>query len=123
MVSFLFVMRRISLKIVTLMLLLTFMWTCLTMPTLRETTVAIKFDWNKRSGFSHVRSVEGLGRMLDPPYDQYFTNPIVTAQSKPLILSAIKAAESANGRNYTIVKGQVDVWVCCLGFVRGLDNM
>jgi hypothetical protein len=112
-------MRRISLKILTLMLLATVAWSYLTMPVLREKSVRIEFDWNKQSGFSHVRSVEGLGRLLDPPYDLYFTNPIVTAQSKPLILSLVKRAESANGRNYTIVKGQVDVWVCCLGFVRG----
>ena len=116
-------MRSVFVIILGLTLLLPLVWSLLTSPALTEKPVRIEFEWNKHSGFTYVRSVAGLGRVFDPPYDEYFTNPIVTGQSKQLILSLIKNGESANRRNYTMVKGQLDVWVCCLGFVRGVDTM
>jgi hypothetical protein len=114
-------MRRLVVITLTLMLLFPLIWSVLTTPALTGKSVRIEFQWSKQSGFSHVRSVGGLAKVVDPPYDRYFTNPIVTAQSKRLILSQIKSAESARKRPFSSVQGRLGVVVCWFVYVRGLD--
>ncbi len=46
-------------------------------------TVRVDFGWERSRGFTHIRTASGLGRILDPPYDHIFTNPIITMQVAP----------------------------------------
>ncbi len=48
-------------------------------------TVSVEFAWERGVGVTHLRTASGLGRILDPPYDHIFTNPLLALQVAPRI--------------------------------------
>jgi len=84
-------------------------WSMLTTPSINGKEVPVEFRWDANSGFELIRTADGLGRTLDPPYDQFFSNPIVTVQARRLIANYFRDAgcTKAEGRVGVIVVGSV----------------